>query len=281
MAKEIRYNPSFSVKKNAKNNGVSEATIRHFIRENAIDRRFDKKIAIIEECRKYLKKHPNCTKRELIQKTGHSASTIHQYREYIFTEKEYSDFDKQKVQKRMLRQRNNFYATHPSCTWDILREEKFGKKILEPFCGSGSMAEVIKESGREVDAYDIIDRGYGEIADFFKTDFPKGKYDIITNPPYDEELITIIKKLLGIYKKKIALLLPILYLNGKERYDEIYSKTPPARVYFYTGRINIAKNADWETYNNKGANMTIYAWFIWERGHQGGTELKWIHNKII
>ena len=69
---KIRYNPSLTVAENAKNNGVSEATIRLYIKNNSIDRRFDRKINIIEDCKKYLKKHPTATRNELQQKTGHS-----------------------------------------------------------------------------------------------------------------------------------------------------------------------------------------------------------------
>lgn len=36
-----KYNPALSVKENAERCGVSEATIRKFIKENSIDRRRD------------------------------------------------------------------------------------------------------------------------------------------------------------------------------------------------------------------------------------------------
>lgn len=275
---KILYNPSLTVKENAKKNGVSEAAIRYHIKVNHLDRRYDKKRNIIEDCRKYLKKHPEATRTELQKKTGHSLSTIRQYWEFISTEKELTDFDRNKAQKRLLRQGNNYYATHPSVTQDLLSVEMFNDKILEPFCGGGSMADVIKANGYEVEAYDIIDRGYGKQGDFFHVDFPQGEYDIISNPPYDESLIRIINRSLEICNHKVAMLLPTLYLSGKARYEEIFKKNPPVRVYVYSERINIAKNGDFEQYADSGANMTIYAWFIWERGYKGKTELRWLHN---
>lgn len=63
--KEIQYDSAVSVKENAKRNGVSEATIRYFIKTHYVDRRFDRKESIIEECRKYLRKHPKATQSEL------------------------------------------------------------------------------------------------------------------------------------------------------------------------------------------------------------------------
>ena len=274
----IHYNPSFTVKENAKKNGVSEAAIRYHIKTQGIDRRFDRKQNVIDDCRNYLKKNPGATWKEVQQKTGHSLSTIRKYRDYITTEKELIDIDSKKAKKRQLRQVNNYYATHPSVTQDILREEVFNHAVLEPFCGGGTMADVIKKNGYEVEAYDIVDRGYGKVGDFFSVNYPVRKFDIITNPPYDDNLIEIVKRCLALSKNKVAILLPMQYLSGKERHSELYSKYPPSRVYIYCERINIAKDGDFEKFHDSGANMTIYAWYVWERGHQGSTELKWIHN---
>ena len=96
----IQYSPALSVKENAKKNGVSEAAIRYYIKVNAIDRRFERKQSVIQDCRKYLKKHPNATWDEVQQKTGHSLSTIRKYREYIITETELTDFNYEKAEKR-------------------------------------------------------------------------------------------------------------------------------------------------------------------------------------
>ena len=275
---KIQYNPSLSVKENAKRNDVTEAAIRYYIKVNNIDRRFDRTQNLIADCRKYLKKHPNATKAELHEKTGHSLSTIRMYWEHITTEKELTKFDSKKKQKRQLRQLNNFYATHPSCTADILREEEFHKDVLEPFCGVGSMSEVIKQHGHNVLSYDIVDRGYGLVGDFYRTEFPRRKFDIITNPPYDN-VIDVVLRCLDICKEKVAVLMPLRYLSSGSRYNELYKKCPPKRVYVYQERICIAKNADFEKYNDAGANMEIYAWYIWERGYKGTTELKWISNQ--
>lgn len=276
---KITYYPTLSVKENARKNGVSEAAIRYYIKTNNLDRRFERKLNIIAECRKYIKKHPKATKTDLHNKLGYAVSTIREYWEYITTEKELSNFDSNKSNNHQLRQVNDFYATHPSCTSDILREEVFHENILEPFCGVGSMSKVIEEHGYRVLSYDIIDRGYGKVGDFFKVDYPKDKYDIITNPPYSDNLVEIIIRCLKLCKNKVAILMPLRYLSSEARYSGIYKKFPPSRVYVYQERICIAKNADFDTYNDAGANMEIYAWYIWEKGHNGTTELKWISNK--
>ena len=100
MPSRIQYNPSISVKENAKKNGVSVAGIRNYIKVNNIDRRYDRKINLIEDCRKYLKKHPQATRQELSKNTKHSPTTIRQYWDYITTEKELPDFDSEKLKKK-------------------------------------------------------------------------------------------------------------------------------------------------------------------------------------
>lgn len=274
---KIQYNPAISVQENANRNGVSISAIRYYIKKNNLNRRFDRKQNLIEDCRKYLKKHPEATKTELHKKTGHSITTIRAYWKYISSENELTDFDNNKTKIRQLRQFNDFYATHPSCTADILSKEKFHQKILEPFCGVGSMSEVIKRFDYDVMSYDIIDRGYGLVGDFFSINIPKGEYDIVSNPPY-ENLICIIQRCLDICKNKVALLMPLRYLSGRKRYKEIYNIHPPKYVYVYNERICIAKRADFKTYNDAGANLEIYAWYIWQKGYKGATELRWISN---
>ena len=276
---KITYYPTLSVKENAKKNGVSEAAVRYFIKTNNLDRRYERKLNIIAECRKYIKKHPKATKTELHGKLGYGLTTIRQYWEYITTEKELMDFDSSKAKKRQLRQNNNFYATHPSVAEDLMRVESFHNEVLEPFCGIGSISEPIANNGYSVLSYDLIDRGYGNVGDFFKVDYAKCKFDIITNPPYDNKLNEIIHRCLRLCKHKVAMLLPLDYLGGQNRYAEVYCKVPPARIYVYSNRIKLAKNGDFAKYEDKGASLNTYAWYIWEKGFKGTTELRWITNQ--
>ncbi len=274
-----RYNPSLSVVENARINGVDEDSMRYYIKSMGIDRRYEAKVSIIEDIRKHLAGHPNATKAEVVRATGHGINTVRRYWDIALGE-DSSALSKigNKITKKGLRQFHNFYATHPSCVSDILRVETFHHSILEPFCGIGSISEVLKGHGHEVESYDIIDRGYGKIGDFFKVDFEQGRYDIVSNPPYNENLANIIKRCISLCHSKVALLMPLRYLSGLERFKSIYQIHPPARVYVYIERICIARNADFEKYNDPGANREIYAWYIWQKGYTGATELHWIHN---
>ena len=274
-----RYNPSLSVVENARINGVDEDSMRYYIKSMGIDRRYEAKVSIIEDIRKHLAGHPNATKAEVVRATGHGINTVRRYWDIALGE-DSSALSKigNKITKKGLRQFHNFYATHPSCVSDILRVETFHHSILEPFCGIGSISEVLKGHGHEVESYDIVDRGYGKVGDFFEVDFEENRYDILTNPPYTENLTDIINRCISLCHSKVALLMPLRYLSGLERFKSIYQIHPPARVYVYIERICIARNADFEKYNDPGANREIYAWYIWQKGYTGATELHWLHN---
>lgn len=278
---KIQYNPSLSVKENAQKNGVSEAGIRYYIKTRDIDRRYEARLNVLDKINQYLKKNSEASIADVAKETGLGATTVRRYWQIAHGQDAIEKFksDRKKSIKKGVRELNDFYATHPSCVMDILREEDFNHEILEPFCGIGTVSEVLKNAGYDVESYDIIDRGYGKVGDFFSVDFGTGKYDIITNPPYSSNLAAIVTRCIEFCHTKVALLMPLRYLSGETRYNEIYKALPPARVYVYQERINIAKNADFDTYNDAGANMEIYAWYIWERGYKGKTELKWISNK--
>lgn len=282
MSKKVdsyKYNPSLSVAQNAKNNGVSEENIRYYIKTRNIDRRLEAKINVLEDIRKTVKNYPEATKAETARRTGHSINTVKKYWSIAVGDAnlEQSKIG-EKIAKKRLREYHNFYATHPSCVSDILRVETFHHLILEPFCGIGSVSGALKEHGYEVESYDIVDRGYGKVGDFFEVDFEQGRYDILTNPPYTENLADIIQRCISLCHCKVALLMPLRYLSGTERYREIYQINPPARIYVYQERIGIAMNGDFDKYNDPGANREIYAWYLWIRGYSGCTELRWLHN---
>jgi hypothetical protein len=55
---------------------------------------------------------------------------------------------------------------------------------LEPACGAGHMAKVLKEYFREVRASDVHDYGYGSVRDFLDP-YEANAWDwVITNPPF-------------------------------------------------------------------------------------------------
>jgi len=173
------------------------------------------------------------------------------------------------------RENDDYYATEPKATELLLSLEKFSPNIWECACGGGHMAKVLKENGYEVKATDLIYRGYGEgNIDFLKCITPFAG-DIITNPPYKYATEFIYKALELIPTgNKVAMFLKIQFLEGKKR-KKLFEKYPPKTIYVSSSRLLCAKNALFEEMIAGGGSAVAYAWYIWEKGYNGDTIIKW------
>lgn len=144
------------------------------------------------------------------------------------------------------REANDYYATPPSAVEMLLKLEDFSKTIMEPACGQGHIAEILKSHGYTVCATDLIDRGYGVgNVDFFSINDPTDM-DIITNPPYAmakefvEHAMDIVTD-----GHKVVMFLKLTFLEGQGR-RELFKKYPPKTVYVSTSRIGCAKNGEFK-----------------------------------
>lgn len=169
---------------------------------------------------------------------------------------------------------NDFYATDPRALPLFLEsyKERFSDLVLEPCCGNGILSECLKQYGYDVMSYDIVDRGYGKVMDFF--DLKHWENDIVTNPPY-KCATEIINHALDIIPtgRKVAMFLKIQFLESQNRYEYLFKNRPPKYVYVHSSRMNCAKNAEFERY--KEATL-CYCWFVWEKGFTGDTIIRWI-----
>lgn len=170
------------------------------------------------------------------------------------------------------REVNDYYATEPKAVELLLQKEKFSSIILEPSCGEGHISRVLLDNGYAVKSSDLIDRGFGEVKDFFEVDEFCG--DIITNPPYKVAL-DFVKHSLDIIPEgsKVAMFLKLQFLEGKAR-KEFYKENPPKKIYVASGRLNCAKNGKFEEFKS---SAVAYAWFVWEKGYQGSPKIDWIN----
>lgn len=171
------------------------------------------------------------------------------------------------------REENDFYATEPKAVELLLAEETFANNILEPCCGKKHITNVLEQAEYTVKSSDLIDRGVGaDVQDFFKITDWDG--DIISNPPYKNAL-DFVKHSLDIVKEgsKVAMFLKILFLEGKTR-KEFFLENPPKVIYVASGRLNCAKNGDFDKYTT---GAVCYAWFVWEKGFTGEPVVRWIN----
>lgn len=177
------------------------------------------------------------------------------------------------------REGNDFYATDPIAIDLLLKKVSLSHKVLEPACGSGCLSLRLQEHGHEVHSYDIVDRGFGEVQNFFEMLVPpiEGDFSIVTNPPY-KYATEFVQHALEIIPDGclVAMFLKTTFAEGKRRWNEIFRITPPLMVLQCVERVLCAKNADFDYMRKNGGSAVSYAWWVWKKGYKGNTTLDWV-----
>ena len=169
------------------------------------------------------------------------------------------------------REENDYYATDPKAAELLLEIEKISKRIWEPACGEGHLAKVFVKAGYDVTSTYLIDRGYGRGGVNFLLNTQKFDGDIITNPPYKFAVPFIDTAIRTVTEgHKVCMFLKVQFLEGKD-HRKLFELYKPARVWVSTSRIQCGKNGDFK------GSMVAYAWYVWEKGFNGITELKWFN----
>ena len=152
------------------------------------------------------------------------------------------------------RNENDFYETPLDAIEDLIKHEKFDGKIWECSCGNGAISKP------------LIDRGYGDVKDFLKTD---QKHDnIITNPPFNIATEFALHGLNSI-NNKMALLLKLSFLEGKKRSSVLFSQNNLKKVLVFSRRLGFKKK-------DKKGGLMAFAWFIWEKDYNGKPIIQWL-----
>lgn len=165
----------------------------------------------------------------------------------------------------------DFYPTPRSVIEALLRVEQFSESVWEPACGDGAISEVLNDAGYSVKSSDLVDRGYGEVADFLTSE--RRAEDIVTNPPYGkaEEFV---RKALSCTTGKVAMLLPLMFLES-ERRESLFANYCLKRVYVFRDRIQLYKGGAVTCGNGRVA----YAWFVWDHEYSGPPMIGWVHSE--
>lgn len=170
----------------------------------------------------------------------------------------------------------DYYATPAPIARLLLDHEEFVGSILEPCVGEARVIEfVLRERGyHDLHCFDLMGNG-DEQRDFFDT---IDRYDtIITNPPFGQH-VEFIKHAKKIARKKIAFLLPLNYLTGKQRHAEIWQDRtfPLARVLVLNRGVNFLTDDPFA--ERVSASQLYCGWFIFNRSHVGQPTMSWIDN---
>lgn len=163
------------------------------------------------------------------------------------------------------REKDDFYATPDWAIDALLDREKFYGEIWEPACGDGAICKRLKHYGYDkIYATDLVDRGYGD-AHFDFMNSLRQTDNIITNPPFKLGTKFTIRAL-GLAKRKVAIFNKLSFLEGKERRAKLYSYNMLESVYVFSERVGF----------NGGGGMLAFAWFVFNKEHEGEPRLRWI-----
>lgn len=170
------------------------------------------------------------------------------------------------------RQRDDFYPTPPKATLGLLSVERFRGGIWEPACGDGAISKVLHAAGYEVLSTDLIERGYGQSGVDFLLDYTTIADNIVTNPPFKlaEEFV---RHALARSRRKVAMLCRLAWLEGAAR-KKLFEASPLARVWVFSKRVPMLRNGDQMMAG--GGGMIAFAWFVWDRNHDGPPQLGWL-----
>ena len=168
------------------------------------------------------------------------------------------------------RKKSDFYETPYSMTSHLLEAEDFNKSltVCEPACGDGAIVKILEKKWDNVVAYDIEKNFLWETKNY---DY------IITNPPFSLAY-EFVQKAKQIATEKFAFLLPLSYLHGKKRYDNIYMDKQYGlkKVYVFTRYPMLGESLREDGKYNTG--MMVYAWYIFENHYSELPVIDWIDN---
>lgn len=169
------------------------------------------------------------------------------------------------------RREADFYRTHPSLVWQLLDAMSFEGAIFDPCCGAGDIVQACRDIGFEAWGHDLNTDG----EDFLKSTSLCDT--IITNPPYSLALEFILhaKK---VCRDRFCFLLPLTYLQGKERFDLVWMDEafPLAWVLPFTRypMLGAAPRDD----GKYPTGMQAYAWFLWQKDWDNSPRIRWLDN---
>jgi hypothetical protein len=170
------------------------------------------------------------------------------------------------------RESQDYYATDPIAIDKLEAVYNIPAYVWECACGQGHLSLRLHDYGHGVFSTDIVNIGLGKVADFlqqkempavFHKDLTQNNVCILTNPPYKyaTEFVEHAMEILPNGAPAI-MLLKTTALEGKGRWERLYSKGYLKAVYQFKERLLCAKNGDFEGMKAGGGSDVSYAWFI-------------------
>jgi hypothetical protein len=143
---------------------------------------------------------------------------------------------------------------------------------LEPACGAGHMAKVLKEYFKEVRCADAHDYGFAPVRDFLSYPYETNAVDwVITNPPFRlaEEFA---QRSFDVARRGVAMLVRTVFLESVGRYNRLFQNDPPSKFAQFVERVPMVKGR----LDAKATTATGYAWLVWEHHIRDCCRVVWI-----
>ena len=183
------------------------------------------------------------------------------------------------MQKRHVKKADadlDYYPTPPwptsaLCSWLESNVGSLGDlRCWEPACGEGHMSRTLSEYFGSVRSTDIKSYGFGETLDFLWPNDGESDW-IVTNPPFilgKEFAIAALRKA----SRGVAILVRSAFLEGKDRFSDLFSGSPPSDILQFVERVGMVKGR----LDRDVASATPFSWLVWSKDAQTGTRFHWI-----
>lgn len=171
------------------------------------------------------------------------------------------------------------WATRALCEWLRGIWTQPFMTVWEPACGEGHMARPLGEYFSDVFASDVHDyrATYPEqddVSDFLISwdgaDKPVCDW-VITNPPF-RLAKEFIETALETSRIGVAVLVRTSFVEGKERFQHLFSVHRPAYVLQFVERVAMFRGR----LDKDGASATSYCWIVWTKLPITSTQFDWI-----
>lgn len=179
------------------------------------------------------------------------------------------------------------WATRALCEW--LRagppsEPLDLRSVREPAANRGHMVKPLTEYFASVEAADVHDYGEGfPVADYLFGPPPAPVDWTITNPPF-RLASQFIARALDTSRHGVAVIVRSAFLEGQDRYEQLFAKRPPAFILQLSERCGMFKGrlmklgtkyiaADGT--ERSAATATAYCWIVWLKDCHD-TRMRWI-----
>jgi len=171
---------------------------------------------------------------------------------------------------------SDLYTTPEWAVMALINREKFEGLILDPGCGKGHISKPLMATGHQTKGIDLYDWGFGETGINY-LEYDQSCDNVISNPPFTI-LADFVSKSLKLAKNKVAIFARVTALETVGRWSDIYSTTPPTKVYMFVHRVKCNKGG----HDDGQSSSVFYCWMIWDKADLSGvTKLEWIDDKPL